>query len=241
MRFFRDLANVAPPSVRYKIGASVVKNQATRWVSGGAGSVTDPASVTSCPDFAGVTLEAATYSTTQSDSEGTVHIIDSPTALFLCRVVPSATKDTAFADTDGYLLTNTSADSGGTTVTDSDISTTGAAMVDGELFCLTGNNVGQSRIITAHTVSTTVMVVTVPFDNTIAVGDSFLATPYGPGVIAVKLTTDFTQADATDAGGTGAEFVVKQMILETKHKGATKAAPLLYAVIASTDHYLNKA
>ena len=103
------------------------------------------------------------------------------------------------------LLTNTSASAGGTTITDATNVGT-ATTASGTVWCISGNNVGQSRrIITFNSASN--IVVTVPFPNAIAVGDTFLQVPWsiepGVGCGNVQSSTLFTQADQTIAAGTG--------------------------------------
>lgn len=240
MRYSHALYTSVPLVGTFKVGATVVQGQPVRWVAGGAGTVTDPASVTSCPDCYGVTTEAGTYSTTIG-AEGTVEVVYDPFAIFKCRVVPSATASTAYADGDGYFLTADSASAAGTTVADTACGGTTNDMIDGFLFCLSGNNARQVRVITAHTQVVSV-VVTVPFGHAsgIAAGDTFLASQYAPGVIAVQLTTDFTQANGTIAGATGAEFCVVGASVDVEEKG-TKTAPILEIDIQSYDHAFNKA
>jgi hypothetical protein len=236
MRFAKNFYGSNSLIGTFKTSAAVVKGQPVLWVAGGAGTVGDP-TTTACVDCFGVTTEAGAYSTVQG-SEGTVEVIYDPHAVFLCRIVPSATAGTAYAADDGYYLSADSASSGGTTVADTDAGGTTNDMVDGYLFAVTGANLGQKRVITAHTAATSV-VVTVPFDNGIGSGDDFVASQYAPGVKKVQLTSDFTQANGTIAGGTGAEFVVVDVFVDTIEQGSP-TAPILQAFIQSYAHVFNK-
>ena len=88
--------------------------------------------------------------------------------------------------------------------------------------------------MTDHTATTAV--VTVPFLNDIAVGDTFLGSQYAPGVQAVQMTTDFTQANGTIAGATGGEARVIHVRAETRANGATITAPQLFIELVMNSH-----
>ena len=236
MRFAKNPYGSNPLIGTFKTSAAVVRGQPVIWVAAATGTVTDP-TTTAAVDCFGVTTQVGAYSTVQG-SEGTVEVIYDPFAQFQCRIVPSATADTAYAADDGYYLSEDSGSAGGTTVTDGDTGGTTADMVDGYIFAVTGANKGQVRVLTTHTASTSV-VVTVPFSNAIAIGDDFVASQYAPGVKKVQLTSDFTQANGTIAGATGAEFVVVDVFVDTELLG-TPAAPCLQAFIQSYAHVLNK-
>lgn len=240
MQHSRALGGGAPLIGDFKIGATLVAGQACIWLSGGAGSVTDPALVTDLTNAMGVVMAAAegqtlTYSTTQGDTEGVAQVVYDPLAIFKSRVVPSATASTDYADGDGYFLTADSANTAGTTVADTAVGNGDAE--DGMLFALSGNNAGLSRIITTATASTSV-VVTVPFPNTIAAGDTFVYSQYAPGVIAVQMTTDFTQLDGTIAGATGGEGIVVDVWVETG-RPASKTTPIMWCEFVMYDHAFN--
>jgi hypothetical protein len=236
MRFAKSFYGSSPLVGTFKTSAALVAGQPCLWVAAATGTVTDP-TTTACVDCFGVTTSVGAYSTTQG-SEGTAEVIYDPHAVFLCRIVPSATAGTAYAADDGYYLTETAGDATGLTITDSDTGGTTADMNDGYVFAVTGANVGESRVQTTHTAATST-VVTVPFSNAIAIGDDFVASQYAPGVKKVQLTSDFTQANGTIAGGTGAEFVVVDVIVDIDSLG-TPAAPVLQAYIQSYAHVFNK-
>ncbi len=243
MRYSYSLAGSHGMKRKFKISAaSVALGQPVIWLSGGTGTVTDPAATTDLTDAIGVTTEAGTASTTQgvgaSSADVQVEVTFEPLAVFRSKVVPSATADTNYAVDDGYLITADTASSGGTAVIDSDVAASTADMPDGLVFALDGANVGQSRVIVTHT-SATQLLITIPFDLGIVVGDNFLASQYAPGVIGVQMTSDFTQADGTIAGGTGGEAVVVNAIATTDAEGYSVTTPRLEIDFVMQAHAFN--
>ena len=196
---------------RYKIGATFV-NAGIVAINGVAGVI--PPTTTDFLDSPGLGLDTGTYSTTQGDAEGLVTLSVRPDLIIKALMSGGATEGTALT-----LLSNTAADAAGLTVTDADV---GADDMDsGTVWCIGGANVGQSRLITTFTGSTS-LAVTVPFLQDIAVGDEFLLCPWGmqgaggagdDGVGNLQTSTLFTQADATIASGTGATVVVVDLEL----------------------------
>lgn len=164
--------------------------------------------------YYGLAVDRGTYSSTQGDAEGIVTVDARPDLVVKALMSGAATEGTALT-----VLNSTSASAGGTTITDAD---TGSADMDGgTTWCISGNNVGHSRSITAHTGSTSI-VVTVPFPRAIATTDSYLFCPYnmaGTGAGGsdaagwVQASTLFTQADASIAAGAGIVCSVVDLIL----------------------------
>lgn len=182
---------------KVKAGASFA-NAGIGAIDGTAGAI--PVTTTDGADAYGLALDTATYSTTQGDAEGLVTIDIRPDLVIRARMSGGATEGTALTT-----LSNTLAETAGTTVTDADVGT--ASSATGTLWCTKGANVGQSRIITTFN-SATDVVVTVPFKNDIAAGDEFLWCPYnacdaGAGGGNVQTTTLFTEANAAIVAGTG--------------------------------------
>jgi hypothetical protein len=199
---------------RYKLGVTVIRGVLLASEGDNPLNGFGPATTTTALDSPGVSLDAGTYSTTQADPEGLVSVEVRPDAIIRMLMSGGATEGTALT-----VLSNTSASSGGTLVTDADVGSN--SMISGTLWGLTGANVGQSRKITAHSSGST-MTVTVPFDRGIAVGDEFLFSPWSVGGDGtdttdgggnVQFTTLLTQADATIASGTGASEVVYDLEL----------------------------
>lgn len=239
MRYAYSLGGSSGLKRTYKLGATCVLGQPCIWATASAGTLTD-ATTTSLADCVGVTTHAGTYSATQADTEGVAEVMIDPFAVFRAKVVPSATENTAYAAGDGYLVTQGTANAAGTTIDDATIGGTTNDANDGEVFCIYGANVGQSRVLVTHTSSTS-LVVTVPFDNTIAAGDLFVYSQYSPGVIAVQLTTLLTQLNGTIAGATGGAAVVVGAYVSTVNDGHSVSNPLLEVDFAMADHAFNKA
>lgn len=203
----------------FKISATVVQDQAVNAevADTGGGYVTD-ATTTSLLDFVGSVLGASprnpqgggagtlTYSTTQGDTEGLVRVYINPDIIYRARMSGGATLANL------QTVTTTGASAVGTTVTATD--TPESDMDDGTCWCLTGANAGLSRKVTTYTANTS-WVVTVPFPRAIAIGDTFLVCPYSPFVtVAIQLTTNLVDADATVAFGTGANARPVELVLE---------------------------
>jgi len=142
-------------------------------------------------EYVGLSLDTATYTTTQSTIQASgaaqVSLVVNGDPVIRNRMSGSTTAGTALP-----LITNSAASSGGTavTITTGDIVPNSPTMLDGTLICLTGANAGQRRKIT--TVSATVFTVVVPFPYAIASGDTFTAVPYFPGAATVVGGDDLT-------------------------------------------------
>lgn len=201
---------------KYKLGATMA-NAGILMIGGAAATTANviPCTTTNNTESYGFALDTGVYSTTQGDAEGLVTLDISPDLIIKALMSGGATEGTALA-----ILTNTAASAGGTLVTAAN--TAANDMDGGTVWCITGNNVGLSRTISAHTASTSVTVL-VPFPRTIAVGDTFLMCPNsaggdmaasgGDGAGRVQTTTLFTQADATIASGTGLTVAVVELEL----------------------------
>lgn len=199
----------APLLKRVKIGASIV-NAGIPVIDGVAGVI--PSTTTDFADTLGLAEDTGTYSTTQGDAEGLVTVSVRPDLVIKALMSGGAAEGTALTT-----LANTSAETAGTTITDTDVGT--AAMASGTIWCIAGANVGQSRTITTLTASTSIAV-TVPFKNDIANGDQFLFCPYnnaltGLGQGNVQATTAFYQANAAIAAGTGGVATVVDLELNS--------------------------
>ena len=202
----------------FKISATVIQDQAViaEVADTGGGYITD-ATTTSLADFVGSVLGASTrnpdgggagtltYSATQGDTEGLVRVYITPDIIYRATMSGGATL------ADLQTVTTTGASAAGTTITATD--TPENDLDDGTCWCLTGANAGLSRRVTTFTANTS-WVVTVPFPRTIAVGDTFLVCPYSPLVtVAIQLTTNLVNADATVAYGTGGNARPVELVL----------------------------
>lgn len=150
----------------------------------------------------GINLDTGTYTTTQSASmvEGVVTTVINPDSVWAWLLSGST------AGTSGTILsltTNLTASSGGTThtITTGDQVPNSPTMLDGTLLYISGNNTGLTRRITSVTATTAV--VTVPFPNAIAVGDTAVMLPYNmDGPTAVLGGAIASQNVSTDTSGT---------------------------------------
>lgn len=204
----------ADSAKKYKIGATFSTSGIAAIMSGSLPGVV-PATTTSAANALGLTVDTATYSTTKGDAEGLITVVYSPDLVLEALMSGGAANGTALAK-----LVNTAASTAATVVTATNVPS--ASFVGGILYCLSGANVSQSRFITAEVASTS-LTVTVPFTNTIAVGDVFLAVPYADfgsgvasfaGIRAIQFTTSLDQADASIASGTGARVVVEELLMD---------------------------
>ena len=204
----------------YKISASFA-NAGVPTRAGATATGIRPVSTTSFADSVGLAIDTGTYSTTQGDAEGLVRVQVRPDLVIKALMAGAAAEGTAM-----ILLSNTAAETAGTVVTDADVGT--ADMVSGTLWCIAGANVGQSRVITTHSASTS-FTVTVPFLNDIAAADEFLFCPWSlqgdgvadlDGVGNLQTSTLFTQANAAIASGTGGAAVIVDLELNRRTDSA---------------------
>jgi hypothetical protein len=241
MRYAYSLAGSHGIKADFKLGVTLVLGQPAIWIAAATGTLSTPAATTDLTDAFGVTTEAATYSTTQGDTEGVCEVVYEPLAVYKAKVVPSATADTNYAVDDGFLLTVDTANTTGLIITDGTTGGTNDFFNDGMAFCVSGANAGQSRVITDHAASTSVTL-TVPFLNDLAVGDNFVCSPYAPGLASVDMTSDFTQLDGSlDGAADNAEASVVNVTCTYDALGYTPTAPLLEADIVLTSHALGNA
>jgi hypothetical protein len=207
----------APLLKKFKIGASVA-SAGIPLIDGTAGVI--PCTTTDAADTPGLGLDTATYSTTQATvlaagGEQLVTVSTRADLVLRARISGAATDGTT-----AILQTNTTASAGGTVVTDATNVGT-ADFSTGSIYCITGANKGQSRIITSFS-SATSFTVTVPFTRAIAVGDTFIALPFakepGTGCGNIQATTLFTEANQAIVSGTG--LVVTTVDVEIDYENA---------------------
>lgn len=206
---------------KYKVGASFSNpGLLTRFLTTNPAGLT-PVTTTTIADSAGLALDTVTYAATDTDVEDLVTVSTRPDLIVGALMSGGATEGTALT-----LLSNTSADTTGLTITDGDVGAND--MTGGTIWRYQGGIGGESRHITTHTGSTS-MAVTRRFLQTIAASDEFLFCPWSlmgdgasgfDGVGNVQPTTNLYQADASIASGTGLAVVVYDLILrgrDTSH------------------------
>lgn len=191
---------------RFRIGETCTEGQiviADSYASAGSvAEVSDPISVNDYGRAVGITLEAGTYSTTQgtgaNSAEVMVKVSYSPFQLFRGTISGGTAADTAF--TGAVILTEPTGEVAGLVLADTDVAT--LDYVDGYLVGLTGNNKGAVRVISTQNDNTS-LAVTVPFDQDIAVGDTYIRTyaPFLDSPSGPELTTNFEQFNGLIAAG----------------------------------------
>lgn len=258
MQYHGSLTRSGVLTRRYRIGASVELGQIVCMdppIASRLGIVGNPASVNDYTEAIGIVLDESNrvYSTTQGTGASSAEVLAKctidPFQLVRGRCVGGTAAGTALAEaTDGNLLTNTSANTGGTVVTDADVGT--SDFIGGYMIALTGQNAGQVRVPTSHSDNTS-ETVAVPFDYTIAVGDTFLRT-FAPGNQGLELVaTVFTQFNMAPGAGvdlpdTGHGIVVEMWVDGTTVDGDdgnakidSVTAPYVEAIIVFSDHVFN--
>ena len=234
MNYAYSLIGAGVPVIkRYKISATladpgVYVTVATAGVTGLVKGIT-----TTVAGQVGVTVDTATYSTTQGDAEAVASVIVNPSAVYRLRLAGGAT-----AGTQGVITTNITANTDGLIVTKTGASGVGdpdpnsPTMDEGLIVCIGGANVGQSRKITS--VAATTATVIVPFVNDIAVGDVFILCPYMPGDTAadnIQTTSNIVEADHTVAVGTGADLRPIEVEFDTADLLSARRNSFVYAYL----------
>lgn len=196
---------------KFQIDDTVVKGQYVVAIDGAGsnhGAIGDPGGVSTLKDMLGVTTEAGTVSTTIGSAAVEVEIeVNFTGPIFRAPLSGATTIGTALTE-----FVNDTADTNALTVTHDQTGWTADYLnAYGAIYCRTGANAGQIRKLSDGT--TTTFVVVQPFDNTIAVGDTFVILSTGlPGSIGrIKLTTDFLACDCTantDVSSLGDEILV---------------------------------
>ncbi len=196
--------SAAVPTRRFAIGTTILKDSVVVVdpVASNIGDISTPASVNDYLGMVGVALEGGTASTTQgqgsSSAEVLVETTFGPFLKYRGNVSAAVTAATALLEeTDGVLLTNTSASAGGIVVTDADVGT--SDYIGGWMYARSGNNKGERRKIASHSDNTS-ETVTVPFDYALAVGDTFLRT-FAFGNIGLELTTNHKEFNGKMGAG----------------------------------------
>jgi hypothetical protein len=194
----------------------------------------------------GIAANAVTYSTTQADVAAvdaglgrmdslgrSVGVIINPFHVLRARIAGSATTGAALSTAaPAAIVTNTSADTAGITITAAEVGTVN--MRGGVMIGRTGANGGVTRRIGVHTDNTSEAVV-VPFPYTIAVGDTFYRLPFSKACENVQLTTLLDEVDASIVFATGGAAAVLRVILP--HGPSNNQTDQLYLDFTLTDRH----
>lgn len=227
MKLAYTYSGTAPHVRKYKVGVTFATAGIPALVGAATTAGLAVGTTDNCTDSVGVTLDTATYSTTQGDAEGIVSLIVNPDAVYKLLMSGAGAAGTALG-----LTTNSAAETAGTviTITTGDAAPNSPTMDEGMALCIGGANMGQSRKITS--VAATTATVTVPFLRDIAASDTFLLIPYTPLDVAgndIELTGDLTGAAAYIAVGTGASFRVVD--LEVDYWGTPRTNSYVLALL----------
>lgn len=235
------------------VSAAVVAGQALviETTASNMGEVMNPGSVTSAADMVGIAQEAATsngsltvdprydlggklLNVAAGGLENLVRVEVDPFMVYRFPIAGGATAGTALAPataTPANILSNDTADTSAPygLITDTAVGT--ISMVGGLVKGRTGNNVGQIRLLTAHSNSTSTTTA-MSFVNTIAAGDTFIRVPYSRRGQAMQFTTNFVEANGVIATGTGAAFAVVAVHIDEQ-------LGVAYVDVVSRDHQFN--
>lgn len=228
------LSGGAPVIKKYQVNATFGNAGVPALIGASNEAGLDLPTTTAAADVVGITLDTATYTTTQgtgsSSAERLVSVIINPDAIIRARMSGGSTEGTALTQ-----YTVTTADSDGVQVITGD-DWSSPETDEGVVWGYSGSNVGQIRKVTST--ATTYGQVTVPFDYNPAVGDVYLKAPYWPmQCVTVQLTDAFYEADASIAVGTGANFApIDLECNDISNDGTTKS----YVHMLARDHFLGR-
>ena len=259
----------APVMKRYKLNASTT----TKGILMSAGLTTNTglilSTTTAAPRTVGLTTDTGTYTSTQSTTmtEGLITVIVNPDAVYKFRMSGTTASGGALLTT-----TNSSASTAGTvvTITTGDAAPNSPTMLDGTMLCISGANALQantplaigpvtvgstlnavdtgSRAITA--VAATTATNTVPYPNTIAVGDVFLLVPFTTTPLGLALngpilttTLDEVRANAAKASQVGSAVQLREVeLLWDSPAGTGSGSPVRlnsWVLYMSSEHVFN--
>jgi hypothetical protein len=178
--------------VQYKVSETITAGQLlmldddSTFVGPGEVEVLD--AVTGALNGLGCAIDTATYTVTKAADmvEGLVRVTQHPFAVWEFKVSGAVTAGTALVaatTTPSNILSNDTASTVGTLITDTAVGTIQHA--GGLIKGRTGANAGVTRKPTSQSNSTSVTVI-VPFPNTIAVNDTFIWVPYSRQTIVLS-------------------------------------------------------
>lgn len=230
MELAYTMSGAAPLMKKFQVNATVARAGVPLVIPGAGNAGVVLATTTGAADMVGVNLDTATYVTAQqtdgSSAERKITLVVNPDAVWRMLMSGGATENTALT-----LQTVTTAATDGLSVTTA-AEWSNPTFDEGFVWGYDGANAGQARKITS--VSSTAGTVTVAFDQDTDVGDNFLRCPYSPiQGTTIQLTTLLTQANASIAVGTGAQFKTVELLLrDINNEGRTNS----YVLAVSGDH-----
>lgn len=236
MNYAYSLTGGTPVVKKFKIGSTVATLGMPIEAAIAADAGVAKADPTQWLDAIGANVDTGTYSATQGDAEGVVGVVVNPDAVWRARLNEGATAGTQLA-----IITNSSANTAGTTITitTGDAAPNSPEMDNGYVACIAGNNVGLYRKIDS-TAATTIGVL-VPFPRTIASGDVFVMS--GGSVVAEsandnrQFTTNMQEVRADIAVATGA--AAQTIEVEFDFSSQLNARRNSFEYILSDDHAYN--
>jgi len=213
MDYLYSLIGGTPALRRYQVDQDFDNAGVPVLESASGESGVDLATTTGFANVIGVSEDAASKLTAQQSvgttaaSLLTVNI--SPLSVYGARLSGDATTGTALS----ISTVSTASADGLSVVVDTDPNSPDLA--DGVVWGYSGANVGQYRKITATAANDAT--VEIPFDNDLAVGDTFLmANRYEADVAGITLTSDLREVDAQAAEATTGVIRVVEMFLKDR-------------------------
>lgn len=230
------LSGGAPVIKRYQINADFPDAGIPALVAAGAEAGLDLPATDAFVDVVGITLDTGVFLSAQqtgaADPEVTVSVVINPDAMVRARLSGGSTSGTALTQ---YDVTTATTD--GLDVTTGD-NFTNPEFDEGAVWGYDGASAKILRRITATTSSAITVAVAFPADH--QVGANFLIAPYSPiptDAQDMTMTTDFTEADASIAVGTGDPI----SLIQYQHEDLAGDGTLKsYVIINFPDHFLNQ-
>lgn len=231
------LSGGAPVLKKYQIAQSVDNVGIPLLVSAAAEAGLDLPATAGFADVVGINLDTATYVTAQqtdgTSAERTVTVVINPDAMVRVRLSGGSASGTALTR---YTILTATTD--GLDVTSSGVDFASPQFDEGAVWFYDGTNAKQIRRIVAT--SSAVITVANAFDRDHQAGDTFIIAPFSPSPTDsqdMTITTDFTEADASIAVGTGDPI----SLIQYQHEDLAGDGTLKsYVIVNFPDHFLNQ-
>lgn len=221
MEFLKTISGGAPVHQKFAVDEAMATAgvPVLQGAAGDGGLIL--AGVDGAADTFGVTVDTAT-----AGAGDLITVIINPDAVWRIKLSGGSTSDTALGI----------GTAGASSTTDDIDNITGLTMTnyaDCALWGYSGSNLGVWRNITTVTDGDTIAFKE-DFPTAWSSGDEFLVAARSPGILqGISLTTDLTQADATDENTSAAEYIVLDGEFNDQgNEGTTNS----FLHIVSTDH-----